>query len=82
MFDLMKLARLGLIAAGAVAAWAAWLWQHDQKVAKKTEEVIVQRSEQEGAARAKKSDQAHARAKSPGAFGRLRKDAATCPDCR
>lgn len=41
MFDLMKIARLGLIAAGALAAWGAWLWQHDSKVIRK-EQVRVE----------------------------------------
>lgn len=82
MFDLMKLARVALIAGGAIAAWGAWLWQHDRKVAKKTEATIVQRSEKQGAQNAEKSKKAHAAARAPGAAERLRKDPATCSDCR
>lgn len=65
----------------ATAAWG-WLKMHDKKVEQRTVEQVQQRSQMEGAARAKKSDQAHARAKSPGAADRLRNDPATCPDCK
>lgn len=51
MFDLMKIARLGLIAAGALAAWGAWLWQHDSKVVEK-ERASVYRKSNENAAKA------------------------------
>lgn len=81
MFDLMKIARMGLIAAGALAAWGAWLWQHDSKVAKKTEATIVQRSEKQGARNAAAAQKKIDDARKPGALDRLRKDAATCPDC-
>jgi len=66
----------------AVGAAIGWLKIHDRKVEQRTEVKVQERSQKEGAARAKKSDQAHARAKSPGAVDRLRNDPATCPDCK
>lgn len=72
------------LAIGAAALSSLWIWlhQHDKKVAATAVQGVVQRSQQEGAARAKKSDQAHARARSPGAADRLRNDPVTCPDCK
>lgn len=65
MFDLMKLARMGLIAAGALAAWGAWLWQHDSKV---KESVRVETRKANDAA-VKTSDRVRARATASGVRG-------------
>lgn len=34
LFDLAKLARIGVIAAGCLSAWGVWIWNHDSKVVK------------------------------------------------
>jgi hypothetical protein len=51
MFDLMKIARMGIIALGALAAWGAWLWNHDGKVVEK-ERASVYKKSNENAAKA------------------------------
>ena len=66
----------------ALLSWFTWLQSHDAKVTQKVETRIVQRSEAQGAANAKKAAKARADAAKPGAADRLRKDPATCPDCR
>lgn len=75
----LEIAAVCLIAGGA--AYGAWLWQHDQKVAAKTETIIVQRSEKHGAAAHVKAKKAIDAARAPGAIERLRADRETCPDC-
>jgi uncharacterized protein HemX len=72
-----QLAVVAVLISGAVG----WLYAHDKKVAKKTEENIVRASEKKGAVNAAKSKKAHDAARAPGAAERLRKDPATCIDC-
>jgi hypothetical protein len=61
----------------------AWDVYHQQSIgAAKERQEIVQRSEQQGAANAAQAEKAHTTARKPGAADRLRKDPATCPDCR
>lgn len=51
MFDLMKVARIGVIFMGVLAAWGAWLLNHDSKVVSK-ERASVQKKSNENAAKA------------------------------
>lgn len=66
----------------AATAALGWLKLHDRKVAKEAVATVVQASEKKGAANAAKSKKAHDRARADGAAERLRKDPASCPDCR
>ena len=70
------------VVAVLISCAVGWLYAHDRKVIKKTEEKIVRASEKKGAANAAKSKKAHDAARAPGAAERLRKDPATCVDCR
>lgn len=63
------------------AGWIA-LKRHDAKVAEKTTATIVQRSEKQGARNATAAKKAHDSARQPGAAERLRKDPASCLDCK
>ena len=51
MFDMMKIARMGLIAMGALAAWGVAVWNHDRKVVN-DERVRVEKKSTENAKKA------------------------------
>lgn len=51
LFDLTKVLRMGMFAAGLLAAWGAWLWQHDGRVVEK-ERARVEQKANENAAKA------------------------------
>lgn len=65
---------------GLLALLAAW--QYD-RVSYGREKVVqhVEESRKQGVVRAEKAEQAHEKARKPGAFERMLKDKATCTDC-
>lgn len=69
-----------MIGVALLAGWG-WLRVHDNRIANRVSTEIVQASKEQGAQSAAKSDQAFDAARKPGAFERLRKARATCPDC-
>lgn len=70
-----------MLIGGALLAGWCWLKIHDAKIETRVTTEIVQASKERGALNAAKSDQAYDAARLPGAFARLRKNRATCPDC-
>lgn len=70
-----------MIVSVLLAGWAL-LARHDERVAERVQQTIVQRSEKDGERRARKAEKAVVAARKPGAVDRLRSDPAACPDCR
>ena len=44
LFDVTKVVRMGMIAMGLLAAWGAWLWQHDGRVIEKERARVEQKA--------------------------------------
>jgi hypothetical protein len=61
------------------AAFGAWLWLHDSKVADQAERKVIERSAEHGKEAGAAAAKAHAEARKPGAPERVR--AKYCRDC-
>lgn len=79
------LARYGAhlaLAAGVIAMVATWDHKRITRVQREAVEVVVSASEEKGKQANAKNETVRRAASAPGAVDRLRKDPATCPDCK
>lgn len=74
---------LAIVAAAILASLAfVALKVHDDRIQAETAQKIYSKSKEVGKKNAAKSEAAHKAAERPGAAERLRRDQATCPDCK